>query len=264
MRRLALSLVLACGGIVRLAAQQADSAADHVPPPAPEHPMPSMSDAEMTDAMEMDDRVTFAMFKLDRLERADTDEGVATAWKLSAWAGGDSDKILLRSEGEHVDGDFEYADAELLWDHAIASYWDTQLGARHDFGRGADRSWAAFGVQGLAPYWFEISATAYVGDSSRTAFRLEVDYELALTQRLILQPRLELNAYGRPDPAAGIGAGVSDAALGLRLRYEIRREIAPYVGIERVQRFGATADLAEAAGERAGDTQWVVGLRLWY
>lgn len=264
MRRLAIALVLSLGACAPLAAQQADAANDHVPPPPPEHPLQAMSDAEMTDAMEMNDDAMFAMLKLDRFEHADTDQGAATAWKLSAWAGGDIDKVLLRSEGEHVDGDFEHADAEFLWDHAVAAYWDTRLGVRQDFGRGPDRTWAAFGVQGIAPYGFGIEATAYVGDAGRTALRFEVDYDLLLAQRLILQPRVELNAYGKDDPGARIGPGLSDAAVGLRLRYEVRREFAPYVGVEWSRRFGQTADFARNDGIDAGDTRFVVGLRLWY
>ena len=237
---------------------------DHIPPPPPQHAMEDMTAAEMTEVMGMDDAATLAMFKLDRFERAAADDGPATAWKLDAWLGDDIDKLWLRSEGEHADGVFEHADAEVFWSHALAAFWDTQLGLRHDFGHGADRSWAAFGVQGLAPYWFEVGATAYVGDAGRTALRLEVDYELSLTQRLILQPRLEFNAYGKDDPAAGIGSGLSDAEFGLRLRYEIRREFAPYVGVEWSRSFGGSADFARADGRDVSDTRFVVGLRIWY
>jgi copper resistance protein B len=237
---------------------------DHVAPLPPQHPMEPMSGREMIDAMEMDDAASTAILRLDRLERADGDDGAAAAWKFSASFGGDFDKLLVRSEGEHSHGEFERADAEALWSHAVASYWDTQVGVRRDFGRGADRSWAAFGVQGLAPYWFEIGATAYVGDAGRTALRLEVDYDLSLTQRLILQPRVEVNAYGEADRAARVGAGLSDAEVGLRLRYEIRRELAPYVGVERSWLFGGTADFARSDGRVAANTKWVVGLRVWY
>ena len=246
------------------AATVGDAPADHIPPPAPQHPMQSMNARQMTDVMEMDDAAPLTMLKLDRLEFADGDDGAATSWKLAAWVGGDFDKFLLRGEGERAHGQFENADAELLWNHAAAAFWDTELGVRHDFGGGPDRNWAAFGFAGLAPYWFEIEATAYVGDAGRTALRVEVDYDLALTQRLILQPRFELNAYGKDDPAARIGSGVSDAEFGLRLRYEIRREFAPYIGVERVRRFGGTASFVEANGMNAGDTQWVVGFRVWY
>jgi copper resistance protein B len=240
------------------------SATDHVPPPPPQHAMESMTGREMTDAMEMNDRALVTTLRFDRLERVDGDDGVAAAWKFAATAGGDFDKLLVRSEGERARGAFEHSDAEALWSHAAASYWDTQVGVRHDFGRGEDRTWAAFGVQGLAPYGFEIGATAYIGDAGRSALRFEMDYDLSLTQRLILQPRVEVNAYGKADPAAHIGSGLSDAVLGLRLRYEVRREIAPYVGLERSWLFGDGADFARGEGWGVADTKWVVGLRVWY
>ena len=240
------------------------SATDHVAPSPPQHAMESMTGREMTDAMEMDDAASVATLRFDRLERVDGDDGVATAWKFAATVGGDFDKLLVRSEGEHTRGTFERADAEVLWNHSVATYWDAQVGVRHDFGQGKDRNWAAIGVQGLASYWFEVGATAYIGDAGRTALRLEVDYELSLTQRLILQPRIELNAYGSADPAAHVGSGLSDAAAGLRLRYEVRRELAPYMGVEREWLFGDSADFARAEGRRRADTKWVVGLRVWY
>jgi copper resistance protein B len=241
----------------------ARESAGHVPPLPPAHPMGEMVGREMTDAMEMDDTASIATIRFDRLERADGDDGVAAAWKFAASVGGDFDKLLLRSEGERSRGEFERSDVEALWSLAVASYWDTQVGVRHDFGRGTDRTWAAFGVQGLAPYWFEVGATAYVGDAGRTALRLEVDYDLSLTQRLVLQPRVEVNAYGKSDPAAHIASGVSDAEAGLRLRYELRRELAPYIGIERSWLFGNSADFARSNGRPATDTRWVVGLRVW-
>jgi copper resistance protein B len=237
---------------------------NHVSPAPPQHAMKSMSGREMTDAMEMDDAAANATLRFDRLERTEGNGSVAGAWKLAATVGGDFDKLLIRSEGEHTRGDFERSDVEALWSHALASYWDMQVGARHDFGRGADRTWAAFGVQGLAPYWFEVGATAYVGDAGRVGLRVEVDYELSLTQRLILQPRVEIDAYGNDDPAARTGAGLSDAAFGLRLRYEIRREVAPYIGVEYSSLFAHSADFAREDNAGTRDTRWIVGLRLWY
>jgi copper resistance protein B len=233
----------------------------HIAPAPPTDVMHAMSAADMVDVMGMDDRAPWGIVAFDRFEHVGGD---AFAWSARASYGGDIDRLALRSEGERADGRLEHADLELLWSHAIAPFWDSQLGLRHDFGEGPDRTWAAFGVQGLAPYWFEVGATAYVGEQGRTALRAEVEYELLLTQRLVLQPRLELNAYGRRDPAARIGAGLADAEAGLRLRYEIRREFAPYIGVERHQRFGATADYARADGHDSGDTQWVVGVRFWF
>lgn len=220
--------------------------------------MPVMSDEEMARTMEMDDDAKFAMFKLDDFERSFGNHANATAWSAEAWYGGDFDKLWLRSEGERESHRTD-ARVEALWDHAFANHWDWQVGARHDFGNnGPGRSWAAFGVQGLAPYWFEIEATAYVGNGGRSAARLRAEYELLLTQRLILQPELELNWYGRRDHARDIAEGLSDAEFGLRLRYEIRREIAPYVGLAWKHRRG------DAAPARENGAQWVVGLRLWF
>lgn len=245
------------------AAAEADSRPPpgHVAPPPPSTAMHAMSATEMVEVMGMDDRAPWGMIAFDRFERA---EDRAFAWSGRVDYGGDLDRLRLRSEGEHADGRIGHADLELLWSHAVAAYWDTQFGLRHDMGDGPDRSWLAFGVQGLAPYWFEVAATAYVGEQGRTALRFEVEYEALLTQRLVLQPRVEFNAYGRSDRAAGIGAGLSDATSGVRLRYEIRREFAPYVGIERRWRFGGTADAARAHGEAATDTQWVAGVRFWF
>ena len=233
----------------------------HVAPSPPTDVMHAMSAAEMIDVMGMDDRASWSLVAFDRFERV---EGGALAWSARASYGGDIDRFAVRTEGERVDGRVEHADVELLWSRAIAPFWDSQIGLRRDFGEGPERSWAAFGVQGLAPYWFEVGATAYVGEQGRTALRAEMEYELLLTQRLVLQPRLEINAYGKRDPAAHLGAGLSDAEFGLRLRYEIRREFAPYIGVERRQRFGATADYARAEGQSSGDTQWVVGVRFWF
>jgi len=125
-------------------------------------------------------------------------------------------------------------------------------------------TWAAIGVQGLAPYWFELEATVYVGESGRTQARLEVEYELLLTNRLVLQPLIEVELSGTSDPARGIGAGLSTTDVGLRLRYEFQRELAPYIGITWNRKYGKAADFAVAAGEDAGGARVVAGLRLWF
>jgi copper resistance protein B len=246
------------------AVDSAPPPAGHLAPSAPAQTMGPMSAAQMVDVMGMDDRAIQSLIAFDRLEYAKADDGHALSWSAQGWLGGDFDKLHMRTEGTSVDGSAEQADLELLWSHAIAPFWNSQLGMRSDFGRGPARQWAAFGLQGLAPYWFEIAATAYVGDQNRTALRFEADYELLLTQRLVLQPRLEINAYGKADPADRIGAGVSDAQLGLRLRYEIRREFAPYVGVEQTHSFGRTADFTRMDGRDATDLQWVAGVRIWF
>lgn len=215
--------------------------------------------------LRLSDEHSFGALLVDRLERARTrHDGTATAYDAQAWFGRDYDRLVLKAEGEAARGKLQEARTEVLWGHAVATFWDTQLGVRYDSGTGPNRGWLAFGIQGLAPYWFEVDATAYLGDSGRSALRLGAEYELLLTQRLILQPRVEFNAYGKRDEARDIGSGLADGVAGLRLRYEVTRQIAPYVGVERAAKFGQTADLARAAGERTSETRWVAGLHFWF
>ena len=172
---------------------------------------------------------------------------------------------MLKAEGDIANGGVAESQTELLWGHAIATFWDTQVGLRVDTtDAGEDRQWLAFGVQGLAPYWFEVDVAGYLGDGGRTALALELEYELLFTQRLILQPRAEFTLYGKNDEVNGIGRGLADAALGLRLRYEFSRQFAPYIGIERTGKFGRTADYAEALNEPTSVTSYVAGLRFWF
>ena len=235
----------------------------HVPPPPPQYRMRDMSAEEMASIMAMDDAAAFGMAMFDHLEWRDTDAGSALAWDGRAWYGGDYNKAMFKSEGERVDGETE-GTAELLWDRVMSRWWSVQTGVAHDFGEGPSRTWGTVGVQGLAPYWFEVEEALYIGEQGRTAARFSAEYEMFLTQRLVLQPKVELNLYGQRDSENGLGAGLSDASLGLRLRYEIRREFAPYFGVVWSHLFGGTADLARAQG--ADDREWqaVVGLRMWF
>lgn len=216
-------------------------------------------------AMHMSDDANFGSVLLDRLERTHTDNDNATAYEMQAWFGSTWNRLTLKAEGEADQGRLHEARTELLWSHAVAPFWDTQLGIRNDTRHdNPSRNWLAFGVQGLAPYWFDVEATAYVGSNGRTAIRLSAEYELLLTQRLILQPRVEANLYGKSDPATDIGSGLSNSTAGLRLRYELSRQFAPYVGVERQQYVGTSADLIETAGGRRESTRLVAGVRLWF
>lgn len=243
------------------------AAMHHAAPPAGPR-SPDYSDGHtygpMT-GMDMQDDAPFGALLLDRLEYVHArGDGHATAIDGEAWYGRNFDKLWLKFEGEHAAGRLQDLRAEVLWAHAIAPFWNTQLGVRHDFGTGPGRTWAAFGVEGLAPYRFETQAALYVGQGGRTAARVAAEYEARFTQRLILQPSLEANFYGRSDPPRGVGAGLSDAELGLRLRYEVRREFAPYVGVVWQQHFGRARELAHAQGEPAGGLHIVAGVRLWF
>ncbi len=214
--------------------------------------------------MDMADNAPLGMLLIDRLEAFHGPDANGQSWEAQGWYGNDSNKLWIRTEGERSRGKLQDGDLEAFWNHAVATYWSTQLGARHDFGEGPQRNWAAFGVQGLAPYWFGLEATGYVGASGRTAARLRADYELLFTQRLILQPELEANLYGKDDPERRIGSGLSDVQFGLRLRYEIRRQFAPYIGVNWVRRIGTTADYARQDGQPVLDRQVAVGVRMWF
>ena len=214
--------------------------------------------------MDMADDDSIGMVLLDQLEYAHSSHGNSVFLDGDVWYGKDFDKLWLKAEGETTRGRLGDLRVEGLWDHAIATYWSTQIGVRHDSGVGPNRTWGTLGVQGLAPYWFDTEATVYVGQGGRTAARLQLEYEELLTQRWVLQPKVELNVYGRDDPQRGTGSGLSDAEFGFRLRYEIRREIAPYVGIVYRQRYGHAADFARAQGEAPDDLQFVAGLHAWF
>jgi len=214
--------------------------------------------------MHLADEHKFGSLLIDRLEAVQASGNNSAAYSMQAWFGRDYDRAVVKSEGAYESGAFTETSTDLLWSHATSAYWNRMLGVRYDGGAGPGRSWLAFGYQGLAPYWFEVDATAYVGEGGRTALGLEAEYETLFTQKLILQTRGEVSAYGQDDAARGIGSGISEAALGVRLRYEFRREFAPYIGIEWAGKFGGTADYAKAASEPTSETRAIAGLRFWF
>ena len=244
--------------------QATSSEAAHVPPDPPQHPMGDMRYPKMVALMQMDDTARTSKVLFDQLEWRNTAGGNAAVWEAQGWYGGDTNKIWLKSEGERVAGTAQNARVDLLWDHIFARRWSVQAGGHEDFGTGPPRTWAAVGVQGLAPYWFNTEATFYAGEQGRTAMRLKTEYELLLTQRLILQPEGEANLYGKADPERQLGSGLSDLEIGLRLRYEVRREFAPYIGVVWSRQFGGTADRVRESGGHPSDVQFVAGARAWF
>lgn len=185
-------------------------------------------------------------------------------WDTKSWVGGDINRIWLRSEGESHAGTVEDAEAHVMLGRAIGRWWDVVGGVRHDFTPGPARTWLAVGVQGLAPQWFDVEATVYLGESARTAARFEVEYDLLLTDRLIVQPLVEMNVMGKGDPERQIGVGVSTLEFGARVRYEIRREIAPYAGLVWHRKMFGTAALAREHGEAIGGWRFASGFRIWF
>ncbi|ARP97422.1 copper resistance protein CopB [Bordetella genomosp. 13] len=202
-------------------------------------------------------------FLFDELEWQEAKDGSALNWDFTGWVGGDIDRLWLRSEGERTNGKLEHVEVQALWGHSITPWWDLVGGIRQDFKPGPSQTWAAFGLQGLALYNFESEITVFVGDSGQTALRLKGEYDILITNRLILQPMAEVNFYGKNDPDRDVGAGLANSEVGLRLRYEIRREFAPYIGVTWNRSYGNTADFVRAAGENRNETRFLVGVRMW-
>jgi copper resistance protein B len=241
----------------------------------PIEPIPEITDADRAaafapidhDAMEHAPSINFLVL-FNRLETWDADHGNSQAWEGSAWIGSDLNRLWLRSEGEREGGRTEASDLEMLYGRGVSAWWDVVVGVKHEFRPGDSRSWAAFGVQGMAPYKFEVSATAYVGESGQVAATVEAEYELLLTNRLILQPLVEARFSAKDEPergnGSGSGSGLNTIEAGIRLRYELNRRFAPYVGVVHERAFGDTADYHRAAGEDVRDTRMVAGVRIWF
>lgn len=202
----------------------------------------------------------------DRFEFAQHDGHDMLQWELQGWFGSDERKLWLKSEGERdADaGNTDETELQLLHSRAIAPYWDLQAGLRHDDGAAGSVTYATVGLLGLAPYWFESDAALFLSEAGKWSARLEVEYELRFTQRLILQPRLELNHAFSHDSTAAVFQGFNDSSLGLRLRYEFLREVAPYVGVEWWQARGSAGKMLQRAGSDSSEARVVAGLRLWY
>lgn len=239
---------------------------------APREPIPPLTDADRAAAFPvlhphaMAHGASTQFYVLfDRLETWDADPGSGQAWEANAWIGGDVNRLWLRSEGERAHGHTESADLEALYGRAISPWWDAVAGVKHTFVPDAgSRTQLAFGVQGLAPYKFEISATGYLDDNGRLSATAEAEYELLLTNQLILQPHVEAHWASREDGELNEGAGLVSAEASLRLRYEFTRRFAPYVGVSHERLFGDTADAHAFAGESRRDTRFVAGLRFWF
>ncbi len=185
-------------------------------------------------------------------------------WDLQGYYGGDINKFWFKSEGEGSFGEpIEDAEIQALYSRAIAPFFDLQAGVRQDL-TGPERTHAVVGIQGLVPYMFELDGAAFLSNKGDLTARIEAEYDQRITQRLILQPRAEVNLSAQDIPELGIGAGFDTVELGMRLRYEIAREFAPYIGIEQEWKLGDSRDFARADGEDPSVTNYVVGVRFWF
>lgn len=236
----------------------------------PVTPVPEITEADRIaafpsiDAHMMHGESLHSLVIIDQLEFWNASPGTGLGWDAVAWFGNDINRLWLRSEGEYVDSSLESAELEVLGGHSIAPWWDLVAGIRHDFKPGQSQDFLALGVMGLAPYKFETAITLYVGEGGQTAARMQFEYETLFTNRLILQPKLELNFYGKDDPERGLGSGLSNGSLGLRLRYEITRQFAPYIGVSWDKAFGQTANYLLNDGESTAELNLFAGVRIWF
>ncbi len=226
-------------------------------------------------AAAMEDSMLLTGVNVDQLEWRNADDGDVAAWDARVWLGDDLNRFILNSEGEYLKSDGQHggeehdsateeAELQLLYSRAISAYWNFQAGWRGDLQPTPQRDWLALGLEGLAPWFIDVNATLFVGNEDRTALRIKLEHELLSTQQLALVPELELNAYGRNDPETATGAGLSDLSAGLRLRYDITREFAPYIGVHYWKQYGNTARFSRVNEEETDGAEFVAGIHFWY
>ncbi|WP_256643989.1 copper resistance protein B [Stenotrophomonas sp. 9(2022)] len=241
---------------------------DMTAPSEPREPIPVPTDADRAAAFPPIDHGAMqhapeinSLLLIDRLEHWDGRNGNGQAWEATGWIGGNIHRLWLRSDGERSGSRTESSSLEALYGRSVSPWWDVLVGVRQDFRPADSRTWAALSIQGLAPYKFESSATLYLGSGGQVLAKAEVEYEVLLTNRLILQPVVEATLAVKDEPEYGVGRGLDKVETGLRLRYEFSRRFAPYIGISHERSFG---DAADAAGDHARDTRWVAGVRMWF
>lgn len=207
----------------------------------------------------------FGMFMAEQLEYRVQKGRNLIYWDAEAWIGGDDNKLWFKTEGEKKrDDEFERAELHILYNRRINDFFDLQGGVRHDFRPGPSRTFGTIGLQGLAYYFIESDIAAFISNKGEFSARLTGEIDLPITQSLILQPKAELNLSAENVRERGIGRGVDSLELGLRLRYEIVPEFAPYIGVNWERRLGRSAEYARDEGERAGELSFVAGLRFWF
>jgi copper resistance protein B len=201
----------------------------------------------------------------DRLEVPMGEEGVDYLWEAQAWYGGDLNKLLVKSEGEGRSGaETDEAEVQVLWKRAVTTWFDVHAGVRYDWSPEPGRGYLVLGVQGLMPYRIEVDAAAFLSEEGDLAARFEAEYDVPITQRLILQPAAEIDVALQEVPERRLGRGLNGLELGFRLRYEVAPEFAPYGGVHWERKLGQTADLARLAGDRTDDVLVVAGVNFWF
>jgi copper resistance protein B len=214
--------------------------------------------------IETSDQIVFGWVSGDELEFLSGNEGEGFAWNAQANYGDDRNKLWLRTQGLKLPDELDpTTSGEALWWRPYSAFWGSQLGIRQDFGKGA-HTYLAVGIEGIAPYWALIEATAYLGDDGRLAARFKIAYDVRFTNRLMLTPNLEANASSKSEEERRLGAGLGNVEVGLRLRYEVHRKFAPYVGYVWERSFSDTAELRREAGDPVNEHRFVAGVRAWF
>jgi copper resistance protein B len=236
----------------------------------PQQPMPNAPQPASTQPAAwppaVRDNMVFAHVLADQLEGRNSAFGTELRWDAQGWVGTDMNRLWIKSEGFAGNGAVSDGDQEFLYDRPIprSRYFDAQAGVRTDLDSGPARVWAAIGVEGLAPYFFNLEPTLYVRDGGHVAGRINGSWDLFITQRWVVQPQAELNFYSKDDPARQTGSGLSDIDAGVRLRYELTRKLNPYIGWAYDGKYGASAQYARQANEVTSTSSFVFGLRIWY
>jgi len=212
----------------------------------------------------MEDDPIISKVMIDQFETRVTDGDDPLVLEGQAWFGKDLNKFWLKVEAEQVGGETEELEIQALYSRAIAPFWDFQVGLRKDINPKPEKEFVVVGFQGLAPYFYEIDSALFIGDAGNVRIRLEAEYEILFTQKIILTPEIEVNFSSKDDVELGIGSGLSNSQIGLRLRYEFKREFAPYVGVNWNNQYGNTADFTKSSGGKVSDSQFVVGVRAWF
>lgn len=242
-------------------AQTAEPLPEFIPAPTDADREAAFPDVTMS---HMHGRSWNSMVLFDQVEWRTGEKGQEAAIDARGWLGYDRDRLWFRAHGDGADGRVSSARADLLYGRQFSRWWDALVGIRQDLRPGPAQTWAVVGVQGLAPYWFQVGASAAVGTSGQVHAQFEVEYELLVTNRLIVRPLIAADLYTRADPARGVGAGLSSTDVGVRMRYEWRREFAPYVGVTWERRRGTTTGLAGDDGATVSGGRVVTGLRMWF
>ena len=208
---------------------------------------------------------TFSMIALDMAEAKIRNGRDTLEWNAEAWFGGDLKRFIVKSEGEVASGGgVESAEVQALYSRAVGPYFDVRAGLRYDFEPDPSRVYVTAGLEGLAPGFIEVEGALFLSDRGELMARLEAHYDQRITQKLILQPRAEMNLAAQDSRDIGVGAGLSDAEIGVRLRYDIAREFAPYLGVEYERAFGKTREFLREDGEEAGGWSFLAGIKVWF